>query len=243
MGSARTDGGATGAAGSRRAGLTVLLAAAAGGALVLGARSASVAEPPGPEPVRIATCDVVRASSLVMETEAYTKPLSERRAALSTQLEAGRKEVEALAGQLQALGPNERGPEAQALAQRFQQKREAYAQATQTAEREFEQFRAAKNFEAYRKAVAAADAVATRRGYTIVIATRAMEEGGVPVSGQAFLQGVLARPVIRSPKADDITADVFAELKVSPPAPTGPADAAPPGAPTAPGAGTSPAKP
>ncbi|MCW5765186.1 MAG: OmpH family outer membrane protein [Phycisphaeraceae bacterium] len=235
MATDRTDGRTRGEAGARRGRLALLAAAVAGGALVLGARSASVAEPPAPEPVRVAVCDVVRASSLVMETEAYTRPLTERRSALAAQLENGRKEVDALAGQLQALGPNDRGPEAQALAQRFQQKREAFAQATQTAEREFEQFRAAKNYEAYRRAVAAADAVAARRGYTIVIASRAMDEAAVPVSGQAFLQGVLARPVIRWPKGDDITADVFAELKVSPPAPTD--------APPAPAAGTPPAKP
>lgn len=213
--------------------LAVCTACAIGGALL---SSSAPARPITDPPVRIAMCDVVLIAGRLMDTDQYAKPLAEKRRSLAESLVPLEREVEAIGKQLQALGPNATGPEAQALARQFNDKRQQYSQQAQVLDRQYDAFRSQINFEAYKQVLAAADAIGERRGYTMVIASRRLDDGRAPDNAMSFLQGVLARPVVRIPKADDITDAVAAEVKL-PETPAPGATAPAPAAPTAPPAG------
>lgn len=198
-------------------------AAAAGGVLALAVVSRGTAAVAyAPQAPTIATCDVIKLSALLMASDKYAKPITEKRDAMQAALKPLEEELQAMGKQLQALGPNPpRTAETESLARRFEERRQMYMQQSEAREREFETFRTRTNFDAYQQVSAATGVVAARRGYALVVANRVLESGKPPENPAVFLQGILARPVVVSPPADDLTAEVMAELKLQEPKPAG----------------------
>jgi Skp family chaperone for outer membrane proteins len=163
---------------------------------------------------KIATCDVFKIAGKLMETELYTKQITDKRDELKNQLTPLENELKTLGDKLRAMGPNAQGPEAEQTAQEFQRKQTEYLKLGQGLDDQMNKFIAEQNFDAYKKVLDSINAVAERRGYTHVFSTRSTDDMKAPANPPAFLQGVLARPLAKSPTADDITDDVMADLKV-----------------------------
>jgi hypothetical protein len=164
---------------------------------------------------RAATCDIVKVTSKLAETERFTGRVSARQQQLREQFEPMDREVRELAEKVRALGPDAKGPEAERLIGELNQKGAALQRAAQAADQELAQLATSVSFEAYKQAVAATDLIAEKRGYSHVFATRAIDEAQAPTNLQQFSQGLLARPLVRFPQGDDITLDVLAELKLN----------------------------
>ncbi len=79
---------------------------------------------------------------------------------------------------------------------------------------QIERFQAEQLVEVYQKVAGTAASTAAELGYTHLIASRATFENIEPKSQETVLQELLARPLVVSPKTDDITANVKAKLGV-----------------------------
>lgn len=165
--------------------------------------------------VKIASCDVFKVAGKLMSTEPYEKLITAKRDELKAQLMPLENELKAIGERLKAMGPSAQGPEAEQAAGEFQKKQNEYLKKGQDLDAEMSRFIAEQNFDAYKKVLESVSAVADKRGYTHVFSTRGSDEMKAPSNPGAFLQGVLARPLAKSPAADDITDDVMADLKLS----------------------------
>lgn len=210
------------------AGLALTLSA--GAYVQSGAGSVAVAQSAAGQ--RLATCDVYKAADLLMRSDRF-KPLIDTERRRSEQalrdLEPQEKELKDMSDRLAAFPPDTKDPAARDLATLFQQKREAYLQTRQKVNDDFENFTTQKNFEAYRLVVDASRAVAERKGFTHVAATRLIDDSKPPETGLGFTMRLLARPLVVGPAADDLTPDVLKELKIED---VKPADAKPSATPT-----------
>ncbi len=163
---------------------------------------------------KIATCDVFKAASKLMDTERFKKEVEDKRNTLKDQMKPLETELQGIAQKLQAMGKDARGPEAEQTARDFQTKQQEYLKLGQQLDVEMGKFIAGKNFDAYKLVLDSVNAISDRKGYTHVFSTRSTEDMKSPENPSAFLQGVLARPLARSPQGDDITPDVLADLKL-----------------------------
>ncbi len=179
----------------------------------------------------LATCDVYKASDLLMKSDRFAPVImNEQRATEQRMKGLGTIESELLEMQnrLSQYPADTKDPNAKTLAEQFQKKREDYLGQRQQMNDAFEAFVAAKNYEAYNLVVDAARVVSARRGYTHIFATRLVDDAKAPETGLGFTMRLLARPVVLGPQADDITNEVLNELKLDPnKKPDAPAPAAP----------------
>ena len=76
--------------------------------------------------IKIATCDVFKAASKLMDTERFKKEIEDKRTGLKDQMKPLENELQTLAQKLQAMGKDARGPEAEQTARDFHTKREEY---------------------------------------------------------------------------------------------------------------------
>lgn len=200
---------------------------------------AAPATPPAAPAVRMGFCDVVGLSSRLVMTEPYAKPIQAKQAEITSRVKPLEDGLKVTMEQLRKVDPQPGvrpiDPEkAASLRDLFNSQQREYTSVSQKAAAEFAQFVAQRNGEAYRQVAAAIDVVAERRGYAVVIAVRSIEELKNAEAPPAFIQCVLARPAVRYPASDDITAEVAKELKLPDPpqagsAGTPPAPAAAPG--------------
>ena len=201
---------------------------------------------------RLGFCDVVGLASRLVTTEPHAKSLREKQNELNARVKPMETELNALIEQIKKADPQPGvkpiNPELVArLRDQFNARQQEYAALAKQASNEFSQMISHANIEAYKQVLAAIDAVSSRRGYTVVFAVRPLEDLKNADTPPAFIQSVLARPAVRFPAEDDITADVAKELKLPPEpppgatppaAPAGPAIAAPPATPNAPASPT-----
>lgn len=164
--------------------------------------------------LKIASCDVFKVAGKLMGTDRFKKPIEDKQNEFKAQVTPLDNELKAIVERAKAMGPNASGPEAQALAEEYKRKEAELIRLSQDLDRQMNKFVAEKNYEAYKDVLDAINVIAEQRAYTHVFSTRSVEEMKSPETAPAFLQGVLARPLAKSPSGDDITEDVIAELKL-----------------------------
>lgn len=183
-------------------------------ALVFSMAPRSAAQGPA-APLRIATVDIYKVSGKLVAREVPQNRIKGRQAELAAEIKPLEDELNRLSEQLRTLAPEDRSQAAQALAQSFERTRQTYAQRAQEADNKLNAFIAQVNFEAFKEALDSVNAIADRRGYTHVLSARGSDDMPVPTNSLSFVQGLLSRPVLRSPVADDITPDVLADLNLN----------------------------
>lgn len=218
------------------------LAACIGAGIATGV-SANRAEatPPTPimvEPAKIASVDVLGIVARFLESDRY-KPANIANA------EKYDTKLKALIGELsliekQGAGLTQQSPEFPALQQQFQAKQREFDQTRGEAQAAVEQFNTDQITECYRLTIEAANSLATQLGYSHVIVSRT---GGAKINSNnvaGAVQEIIARPLIMSDPADDLTERLIKQFGLEgviidpPPAPDAAAPAATP-------AGTAPA--
>ncbi|MEO0512143.1 MAG: OmpH family outer membrane protein [Planctomycetota bacterium] len=158
----------------------------------------------------VAVCDVygvletaLQSTVAITEREATSAMFVERIEGLNTELQN-------ISEKVQELGFE--NPESQALVPEFQQKQQQMQQMQQQLQAILVELYGEQMQTAYGKILAATDEIAAEGGYDVVIASRpasgVLERGPVEV----MIQELLARPVIRSPEAVDITLAVRERL-------------------------------
>lgn len=169
-----------------------------------------------PKASTVAVVDTYRIAVKLMDTARFKDRIEGKRKEWADKLAPLEKNLDELANKLRAMGPEAKGPEAETTAREFETKRQEYGALRQQAEREMDSFVAGVNFDAFKQVVDSAAAIADKKGYSLVLSSRGTgpDEMKAPDSSGAFVQSLLARPVIKSATADDITADVIADLKL-----------------------------
>ena len=205
------------------------LALAAGAGIALSVAGWTVAQDsrqPQPPAARVATADVVQVVERMLASERY-------RPAQEAFVQGENQKLKPLADELAAL--DDRGsklgqgsPELEQLGREFDQKQEAFQKARQDAFARIDAFNAGQVREAYRLTLEALDDLSDRMGYTHVIASRTGEASIKSQNVAGALQEILARPLAKSPRQDDLTDRLVRQFKLEnvrlddpPTAPTG----------------------
>lgn len=175
----------------------------------------AAARPEQPQPAqRVATADVFGLVERMMGQPALLGPRDELTASVNARVAEAQQGLERMQADLQSLAPND--PQGPAKQQEFLAARDNFARLYEQSGAEVDRLNAQQLVGVYLEARAAIDAVATRRGYTTVIANRAPDAPFDPPGMALALQELLARPVVKSDPADDITGAVEEELKLPP---------------------------
>lgn len=162
-----------------------------------------------PEVSRIAVVDVLTVVESLFQSERYTPARKKFQDEQAAAMSALRDELSAMETRGSAMASG--SPEQQALIEQYQAKRES----ADMIRVNVEEFNTNQIAEAYRVAIETAGALADKRGYTHVLASRTDTGRYIRSSNSAeAVQEILARPVLKCPAGDDITADVLKELKV-----------------------------
>jgi Skp family chaperone for outer membrane proteins len=200
-----------------------------GGALAvaLGWRAPSPA-PAAAETVRIASVDMLLLVERMISGEKYTADRDNFTADQN-------KKLKPLADELQKIRDDskdlkEESDRFKALAREYNEKNQKFMELGQAANIDVESFKTAQVAEAFRILGEAVQSLAANQGYTHVVSTRSGNFVIKSNNVNGAVQEILARPLISSPAADDLTEKVIAELKLEPlPAPpvAAPVDPAP----------------
>lgn len=164
---------------------------------------------------KYAVCDVYKIADKMLQTPRYTKAMEEKTAELRAKMAPKAEEFEKLQQQLQGTPQDKQdSPEFKAGVEQYRKLNEELRAMDQEARNAMVAFIAEKNFEVYKQILASVDDIATKRGYTMVLNSRSIEDMEKPTSADAFFRGVLARPVVKASAADDLTLDVMKDLKL-----------------------------
>jgi hypothetical protein len=130
------------------------------------------------------------------------------RSAIEDKLRGLGPELRDMEAMLRGSDPKDEG--AQAKYKEFVTKRQEF----EKTKAELDQLMGKQFVHAYERVKVAADAVAIRRGYTHIVASRDIDDP--PTSDpDRITQALLSRPMVYSPQADDVTKDVLGELKLA----------------------------
>lgn len=166
---------------------------------------------------RIASCDVYLVAELLMRSDANQAIMRSEQLRIGTQLEPLETELRDMEARLRTLMEQPTpDPAARAEMARFQTKREDYVNLRERLTRDFELTASRTNFAVYQQVIEAARTVARARGYTHVFATRVGPDTSSPQTPVQLTMGMLARPIVVGPEADDLTVAVMTELKIDP---------------------------
>lgn len=192
-------------------------------ALALGWRGPGEVAAATPAPVsadnaRFATVDILLLVERMISNEKYT---ADRDNFTNEQ----NKKLKPLADELQKLRDDskdlkEESERFKALAREFGEKNQKFMELGQQANREVEQFKTAQVNEAFRIIGEATDKLAGELGYTHVFSTRSGPFAIKSENVSGAVQEILARPLIKTPAADDLTDRLIKDMKLeAPPAP------------------------
>lgn len=212
-----------------RVGVTLGIGAAIAIALgVRGAGELAAASPAAPatgqvEVIRIATVDTLLLVERLISNEKYT-------ADRDTFTAEKNKTLRPLADELQKIREDskdlkEESDRFKALAREFSEKNQQFMEMGQQANREVEQFKTAQVNEAFRLIGDASSQMARDLGYTHLWSTRSGAFAIKSDNVNGAVQEILARPLVMSPAADDLTERLIASLKLTEPV-AAPADPA-----------------
>ncbi len=184
--------------------------------------------------VRVGTCDIFRVTDALLKVEPYDGLLKKEQEKANSTLAPMDKELQAMQGALQSLGPAVNDPANREKVQEFQRKRDEYFRKRSETQTAFDSEVSKINYEALLAARQQARATAEKLGYTFVIASRELDASKPPDNPAGFSITALTAPVVIAPSADDLTDRVIADLGVrdtKKAATTTPAEAAPPAKP------------
>lgn len=181
---------------------------------------------------KIATVDVLAVVERLASSDRYTPAREQKAKSLAAPIEQINKELDTLRTEITAIPDFQNNAEAQPKIQQFQQKSQNLETLRQTAQNELESFNVAQLQEAYKIAIDTTNAIAGTRGYTHVFATKPFDAKMTSINVNGVLQEMLARPVVRTNPADDLTDAVIKELKLENVKPLSGAAPAPSSAPT-----------
>ncbi|GAB4384005.1 MAG: hypothetical protein Kow0022_05310 [Phycisphaerales bacterium] len=157
---------------------------------------------------RIATVDVIQILQEMLRTPEYFDPREELRARSEQELKDLQNGILRIRGELQLVTPEERATRGQQLYNEMQQKQQEYERTANQRLAEFQAYSGDQAASAYEKIYKTAVSIAEKEGYTHVLATRAGAAMDERESIATVTQGILARPVLMYPPADDLTARV-----------------------------------
>lgn len=157
---------------------------------------------------RIATFDVIQILQEMLKTPEYFDPREELRANSEQELKNLQTAILRIRGELQLVTPEERATRGQQLYNEMQQKQQEYEQVANQRLAEFQAYSGNQAAAAYEKIYNTAVGIAEKDGYTHVLATRAGAAMDEKESIATVTQGILARPALLYPAADDLTARV-----------------------------------
>ncbi|HLP86106.1 MAG TPA: OmpH family outer membrane protein [Phycisphaerales bacterium] len=192
---------------------------------------------------RIATVDTLAVVERLVLSDRYKPARDKLTEDKNAALKVMRESIANLEQRAQGLAQD--SPELRALAQQYTQLSDNLQAEEQKAVAEQDAFNAQQIAEAYRLVTEAAAKLGTDRGYSHVVQTRTGEVTFRSRGVAGTIQEILARNVIASPAADDLTQtliDQFGVANVNIDAPVAPPATAQPVAPAAP-VTTEPAKP
>lgn len=188
-------------------------------ALALGLRGTGEpahAAPTAAETTRIATVDMLLLVERMISGEKYTADRDNFTAEQN-------KKLQPLADELQKLRDDSKDLKEESerfknLAREFNEKNQRLMEMGQVANREVEQFKTAQVTEAFRLVGEAAERMAGELGYSHVFSTRS---GAFTIKSDnvnGAVQEILARGLVKSPTADDLTERLIAAMKLEAPA-------------------------
>ncbi|MBY0111698.1 MAG: OmpH family outer membrane protein [Phycisphaerales bacterium] len=163
---------------------------------------------------KIGTVDVLAVVERLASSDRYTPAREQKAKSLAAPIEQINKELDTLRQEITAIPDFQNNAEAQPKIQQFQQKSQNLETLRQTAQNELESFNVAQLQEAYKIAIDTTNALAAARGYTHVFSTKPSEAKMTSTNVNGVLQEMLARPVVRTNSADDLTDAVIKELKL-----------------------------
>lgn len=190
--------------------VAILIALAAGNP-----GSAAVAnqpQAPAQEP-RFGTVDIYLGIEKLLDRPEQRKAREDVAAAYQTRASAIEKELQELQNDLRVLPQN--SPDAGQILSRADAKQDEYQKLVQERAQELERVNSGQLIQAYQQVRDATTAVAQRLRYTHVFSNRAMDRVITTNNVAATLQEMLARPLVVGVPADDITAAVLDELKLT----------------------------
>jgi len=200
----------------------VLLAAGVAAAIALGisahaSRSGAYAAPASAQPgsVRVGTVDPYTIAQELLQQPEFGSPIDEAGKEWQQRLNLVDAEIRQLEQKVQVLSKTD--PVYQEVMNEGRQKLQARQQLAQEAAGAIEGVKARQLAVAYRRAVEAANAVGERLGYTHIFASRLASKELTSNNVSTALQDMFARPLVRSPEADDLTKAVFDELRLAMP--------------------------
>lgn len=175
---------------------------------------ATIATAEQADSVRIATADVLTLVEKLASSDRYLPAREEKVKSLRAPIDLLQKELDELRTKITAIPDFQNSAEAQPLIQQFQTKSQNMQTLQQTAQSEAESFNTNQLQEAYRIVLETVNQIANSKGYTHVLSTKLPENKLTSNNVTGLLQEMLARPVVKAPAADDLTADVEKELKI-----------------------------
>lgn len=206
-------------------GLAMALAVAAGARLHTPATAAN--EPPAAA-LKIATVDMIDIALKMFASASNAnarQPIIDKQRAMEFELQSMQQSLQ---GMQQAK--QEGTAEFQTKLKFYQEKGQEF----QKLQAQYDAMQIKQVSDAYTATVNAADTIATRMGYTMVLSSKSARSPFVAPNMQAVIQDFLVRPVVKQGPGDDITEAVIKELNIEPPpaatAPTGPGASTPPAA-------------
>lgn len=176
------------------------------GSMAQAAPSAAPA-PHQPTPATIATCDIYYVLRMLVESDRYRPSRQAEQEKARAELKEIAEKIRSSEAQLKAMDPKDE--KARPLFEEYNKQKAIFAER----QAELDGFLGTQFVDAYEDARKAIDAVAERRGYSHVVASRRQDDK--PSSDMdKITQAMLSRPMLRAPAADDITDDVLADLKL-----------------------------
>jgi hypothetical protein len=161
---------------------------------------------------RIATVDTLGLVERMLASDRY-------RPAQENFLRQENEKLRPLADELaslenRGLALQQGSPELERLGREFDQKQEAFQEARAAAFTRIDAYNADQVREAYRLVLHAVDDLSNDLGYTHVLSTRTGEPAIRSQNVPGALQEILARPVAKASRADDLTDRLMRQLKL-----------------------------
>ncbi len=170
------------------------------------------AQDAGAPPARIATIDLLGLLEDMLQTDAYKPDRDEFRGEWESKIKDMQDSLAQIEGELRLASPTD--PNTRQLQQRYQQTGYQYQQLQRQAGMEFDRFSADQAASAYAMLHEKAAELAAELGYTHLIASRRSGEIADRGSLATVTQEILARGVILSPSADDLTETLRDRLSI-----------------------------
>ncbi len=197
---------------------TIAASALLGGMLVrqnvAAAQNGSESSAASTKSVRIATVDVFAVVERVWLGEQYISARTALADATNKEIEALNVKMDEMRTKAQTLAKD--SPELQALSEEFSKAQQEAQQKQNAGGDEMERLSTLQLAQAYQQVMTEAQAIAKSMGYTHVFASKTgtLEFRSTTMNGA--LQELLARPVVISDSADDITAALLAKFPEAP---------------------------